>query len=84
LLRDFSAKVGKENIFKPTNGNGNDNLHEINNNNSNGIRVINFAISKNITVKSTIFPHRNNHIFTWTSLDEKTRNQTDHILIDCS
>jgi hypothetical protein len=31
LLGDFNAKVGKEDIFKPTIGN--ENLHEISNNN---------------------------------------------------
>ncbi|PNF31948.1 hypothetical protein B7P43_G07946, partial [Cryptotermes secundus] len=44
-------------------------LHEINN--DNGVRVVNFATSKNLTVKSTMFPHRNIHKVTWTS---KERN----------
>jgi exonuclease III len=47
LLGDFNAKVGREDIFKPTTGN--ESLHEISNNN--GIRVVNFAISRNFTVK---------------------------------
>jgi hypothetical protein len=46
LLGDFNAKVGRENIFKPTIGN--DSLHEISNNN--GVREVNFAISKNLVV----------------------------------
>jgi hypothetical protein len=29
--------------------------------NDNGVRVVNFATSKNLTVKSTMFPHRNIH-----------------------
>jgi hypothetical protein len=33
--------------------------------NDNGVRVVNFATSKNLTVKSTMFPHRNIHKFTW-------------------
>ncbi|PNF41609.1 hypothetical protein B7P43_G10463 [Cryptotermes secundus] len=46
------------------------------------LRVVNFATSKNLTVKSTMFPHRNIHKFTWTSPDGKIHNQIDHILID--
>jgi hypothetical protein len=48
----------------------------------NGVRVVNFAISKNLTVKRTMFPHCIIHRFTWTSPDGKTHNQIDHILID--
>jgi hypothetical protein len=57
LLGDFNAKVGREDIFKPTIGN--ESLHEISN--DNGVRLVNFATSKNIGVKSTMFPHRNIH-----------------------
>jgi hypothetical protein len=55
LIGDLSAKVGKKDIFKPTSGN--ESLHEIIN--DNGIRVVNFATSKTLTIKNTIFPHRN-------------------------
>jgi hypothetical protein len=77
LLGEFNAKVGREDIFKPTIGN--ESLHEFSNN---GVRVVNFATSRNLTVKSTMFPHRNIHKVTWTSPDGKTHNQIDHILID--
>jgi hypothetical protein len=50
LLGDFNAKVGRKDIFKPTIGN--ESLQESSNNN--GIRVVNFATSKNLTVKSTM------------------------------
>jgi hypothetical protein len=63
LLGDFKAKVGRENIFKPTIGN--ESLHEISN--DNGVRIVNFATSKNLVVKSTMFPHRKIHKHTWTS-----------------
>ena len=51
-------------------------------NSGNGVRIVNFVTSKNLVVKSTIFPHRNIHNYTWTSPDEKTHNKIDHILIE--
>jgi hypothetical protein len=45
LLGDFNAKVGRRDIFKPTIGN--DSLHEISN--DNGVIVVNFATSKNLS-----------------------------------
>jgi hypothetical protein len=47
MLGDFKDEVGREDIFKPTILN--ENLHEINNNNR--VRVVNFATSKNLTVR---------------------------------
>ena len=78
LLGDFNTKVGRENIFKLTIGN--ESLYQDSNNN--GVKIVNFATSKNLVVKSTMFPHRNIHKYTWTSPDGKTHNQIDHILID--
>ena len=46
------------------------------------MRIVTFATSKNLVVKSTMISHRNIHKYTWTSPDGKTHNQTDHILID--
>jgi len=46
------------------------------------IRLVNFATSQNLVVKSTMFPHRKIHKYTWTSTDGKTHNQIDHVLID--
>jgi hypothetical protein len=75
LLGDFNDKVGWEDIFKPTAGN--ESSHTISN--DNGVRVVKFAISKNLTVKSTIFPCHNIHKFTWTS-GGRPNNQIDRIL----
>jgi hypothetical protein len=77
LFGDFSAKVDKD-IFKPTIAN--ESSHEISN--DKGVRVVNFATSKNLIVRSTTLPHRSIHKFTWTSPDGKTQNQVDHILAD--
>jgi hypothetical protein len=69
LLGHFNARVGREDIFKPTIGN--ENLHEISNDNR--VRAVNFATSINVIVKSTMCPHCNIHKFTWTSPDGKTQ-----------
>jgi hypothetical protein len=65
MIGDLNAKVGKEDIFKPKTGNKS--LHEISNHN--GVRAVNFATSKNLILKSTLFPHSNIHKFIWTSPD---------------
>jgi exonuclease III len=78
LLGDFNSKIGREDIFKPKIWN--ERLHEISN--DNGVRLTNFATSKNLRFKSTMFPHRNIYKYTWTSPDEKTHNEIDHILVD--
>jgi hypothetical protein len=49
------SKVGREDIFKPTIVNKT--LYEISN--DNGIKVVNFATTKNLTVKNTMFPFIN-------------------------
>jgi len=67
----------RENIVKPTNEN--ESLHH--DSNDNGVRIVNFATSKNLVVQVTMFPHQNKK-YTWTSPDGKTHNQTDHMLID--
>jgi hypothetical protein len=58
LLGDLNAKVGREDIFKLTIGNGS--LYEINN--DNGVRIVNLVTSKNFSIKSTMLPHHNIYI----------------------
>jgi exonuclease III len=41
LLGDFNAKLGREDIFKPTKGN-----ESLQDSNDNGVRIVNFATSK--------------------------------------
>lgn len=78
VLGDFNAKVGKEGIFGPAVGNHS--LHE--STSDNGMRLIDFAVARNMVVSSTRFKHRSIHKATWLSPDQKTRNQIDHVLID--
>jgi hypothetical protein len=70
LLGDFNVKVGWKDILKLTIGN--ESSHKISN--DNGVRVANFATSKNLVVKITMLPHLCIHKYIWTS-------QIDHILI---
>jgi hypothetical protein len=63
LIGDFNAKVGREDIFKPTIRN--ESLHEIRN--DNGFMVVKFTTSKNLKGKSAMFPHHNIHKYIWTS-----------------
>jgi hypothetical protein len=75
IFLDFSAKVGRKDILKPTVGNKS--VHEISNSK---VRVVNFTKSKNLTLEITMFQHHIIHKFTWMSPDGKTHNQIDHIL----
>jgi hypothetical protein len=59
LLGDFNIKVGREAIFSSTTGS--ECSHEICN--DNGISAVNLATSRNLIVKSTMFP-----IITFTDL----------------
>jgi len=65
LLRDFNAKLRRENIFKPTFGN--ESLHQ--GSYDNGVTIVNFATPKSLGVNGTKLPHRDIHKYTWTSLD---------------
>jgi hypothetical protein len=68
----------REDIFKPIIGN--ESLHEASNDNR--VRVVNFVTSKNLSVKSTTFPHCDIHKHAWTSPGGVTHNQINHVLID--
>jgi hypothetical protein len=72
------SKSRREDIFKPTIGNGS--LHR--DSNDNGVRIVNFATSNNLVFKSTMFPHQNILRYTWTYHDGKPHNHIDYILID--
>jgi hypothetical protein len=67
LIGDLNAKVGREDIFKPIIGN--DSQYD------NVIRVVNFATTKNLIVKSTTFPHCDIYKHTWTSQNGVTHNE---------
>jgi len=62
-------QMWEENIFKLTISN--DSLYL--DSNDNGVRIVNFATSKNFVVKSMMFPHRNIHKYTLASPDGKAQ-----------
>jgi sorting nexin-29 len=77
-LGDFNAKVGREEIYKPTIGKYS--LHE--NTNGNGQRMIFYAAERNLVVKSTFFQHKSKHLATWKHPNDTIPpNQIDHVLI---
>jgi len=72
----LNKNVGRENISKPTIGNGK--THE--DNNDKGFRIVNLPHQNSSYVHDV--PHRNIHKYTWTSPDGKTDIYIAHILID--
>jgi hypothetical protein len=60
LLGDFNVRVVRQTIFKLTIRNKN--LHQ--DNNDNGVRIVNLITYKSLVVKSMMFPHRDIHKYT--------------------
>jgi hypothetical protein len=79
LLGDFNAKVGKEDIFKPTIGN--ESLHK--SSTDNGVRLVNFATSKILRVESMMFTHRNIYKYTYEYIHIKKEVSLAHPVLGC-
>jgi endonuclease/exonuclease/phosphatase family metal-dependent hydrolase len=78
IMGDFNAKNGQEDTLKPTTG-----KHSIHKDrNDNGMRLREYAVSRNMVIGSTLFPHRNIHKIPWKSPDGNTFDQIDHIFND--
>jgi hypothetical protein len=69
IMGDMNAKVGK--VSKVHNV-GIHSLHEVSN--DNGIKLIDFAISRNMVISSVRFPYKYIHKESWISPDGHTRN----------
>ena len=81
VIGDFNAQVGQEEEFKPVIGG----FSAHSQTNENGLRLIDFAASKNMAVRSTFFQHKLLYRYTWRSPNENNENresQIDHVLID--
>ncbi|KAL4082886.1 hypothetical protein QTP88_029540 [Uroleucon formosanum] len=78
VIGDFNAKIGREIIYRSTIG-----LHSAHEqSNDNVQRRIAFATSRNMTISSTFFPHKDIHKYTWKSPDGNTFSQIDHMAIN--
>jgi hypothetical protein len=71
LIGNLKAKVERGNIFKMTNGNES----PYQDSNDNGVRIVHWVTQKELFVKSTMFPHRNIHRYSWNPPNGKTHNQ---------
>lgn len=78
IVGDFNAQIGREPHYRPTIGK--ESLHIASN--DNGIRVINFAVSKHLVVSSTFFPRKDIYKQTWVSPNTVNKSQIDHIIIE--
>lgn len=79
VLGDFNAQVGRDpTVWSVA---GCHSLHE--QSNDNGTRLVEFAASKNLIIKSTSFMRKNIYKATWYSNDRKrSSSQIDHVLVD--
>ena len=77
IIGDYNAQVGQEEEYRPVIGRFS--AHQLTN--ENGLRLIDFATSKNMAIRSTFFQHSLHHRLTWRS-PNRTETQIDHVLID--
>jgi hypothetical protein len=77
IVIDLNAKVGREETFHDTVGK--ESLHEYS---KDRLRLIDFAMSNLMVVRSTWYQRKNVRKETWCSPDGITKNQIDHVLID--
>ena len=50
--------------------------------NDNGERFVEFCATNSLVITTTSFPHKDIHKYTWTSPDDRTRNQIDHVVVN--
>jgi hypothetical protein len=74
IIGDLNAKTDKEDSYRPTIGKYSAHTKS----NDSGIRLINFASSRNMVTGSTMFDHKDIHKMTWKSPERNTFNQPSH------
>ena len=78
VMGDVNAKIG---VQKDGEGRivGKHVLKDIRNNN--GERFVEFCRRNDMAITSTMYPHPEIYKYTWTSPDQRTRNQIDHLAV---
>lgn len=77
-LGDFNAQVGNETMYKPTVGG--ESAHDISN--GNRMRLIEYAIAKDLIITSTFFLRKLIYKLTWTAPNNVYKSHIDHVLIN--
>ncbi|XP_068236962.1 craniofacial development protein 2-like [Palaemon carinicauda] len=77
LAGDSNGNVDREtDVYGPAMGRQSLNKHS----NDNGTRLVSFAVTNNLIIGGTLFPHKDIHKHTWKSPGSRTFNQIDHVL----
>ncbi|GIY56603.1 uncharacterized protein CDAR_98191 [Caerostris darwini] len=77
IMDDFNSKVDDEVEFRSVIG-----KYSFMSTNDNSNRLINFVVSHDMVIDSTMFQHRDIHKIAWRSTDGSHNNQINHMLID--
>ena len=78
VIGDANAQVGREDFFRPIIGR--ESLHSVTN--DNGLKLINFAATRDMAISSTYFARKNIRKHTWRHPNGETCSQIDHVLVD--
>ena len=79
LMGDWNAKVGERQVGEER-VMGKEALKCVRN--DNGERFVEFCATNSLVITTTSFPHKDIHKYTWTSPDDCTRNQIDHVVVN--
>ncbi|XP_063590543.1 craniofacial development protein 2-like [Penaeus indicus] len=77
ILGDFYVKVGKQTYTSETIG-----TFGLGEQNERGEKLLDFCKANNLSISNTFHKHHPRHLYTWTSPDNKMRNQIDYILLN--
>ena len=78
ILGDMNGNICREEMYKLVIGQESIHMES----NSTGESLIDFAVSRNMIVSSTFFPHKRIHKMAWGSPDGIIFNQIGNVLID--